>query len=49
MMMQYTTQQVHETESSVQKDTKLLNLKPHKFTVVPTTPRDPSNWFCERV
>jgi hypothetical protein len=34
MMMEYITQQVHETESSVQKDTKLLHLKPHKFTVV---------------
>lgn len=34
MMMEHITQQVHETESSVQKDTKLLNLKPHKFTVV---------------
>lgn len=26
--------QVHETQSSVPKDTELLNLKPHKFTVV---------------
>jgi hypothetical protein len=36
-MVEYITQQVHETESSVQKDTKLLNLKPHKFTVVQQT------------
>ena len=34
MMMVYLTQKVHETEPSVQKDTKLLNLKPHKFIVV---------------
>jgi hypothetical protein len=32
--MEYITQQVHETESFVQKDLKPLNLKPHKYTIV---------------